>query len=82
MFLPFLPSGIGKNDQAETPTSITELAIRDLIDLRLTIIAMNRESLKVLGVKKICDNYKLYYHCKQNHFCMTAKSCLNKDTTL
>lgn len=81
-FLPFLPSGIGKEDKTETPASIIELFIEDPMDLSLAIIAMKEKSLKVPGIKKICNDYKLYYYCKQNYPGMTAKTYQNKSTIL
>lgn len=50
MFLPFLPSGIGKEDKVEIPVSITELSIGDPMDLSLAIITVKGKSLKVPGV--------------------------------
>lgn len=52
------------------------------MDLGLAIIAVKRKSLKVPGVKKICNDFKLYYYCKQSYLGMTAKTCPNKGTAL
>lgn len=60
-----------------------EVFIGDLMDLSLSITLVKGKSLKVLpGVKKICNNYKLYYYCKQNHLDIMAKICLNHGTFL
>lgn len=52
------------------------------MDLSLAISAVKGKSLKTPGVKKICDDYKLCYYCKQSHPGMTAKTCPNKSTAL
>lgn len=82
IFSPFSPSSIGKKDKPETPANITELFIRDLMDLNSVIIAMKEKSLNVPVVKKICNDYKLCYYYKQSHPDMTAKTCPNKGTAL
>lgn len=66
----------------KTLVGITELSIGELIDLSLAIIMVKEKSPKVLDIKKICNNYKLYYYYKQNHPCITAKTWPNKDTIL
>lgn len=81
-FSPFLPSSIGKEDKPETPANITDLPIGDPMDLSSAIIAVKGKSLKVPGVKKICDDYRLCYYCKQSHPGMTAKTCPNKGIAL
>ena len=81
-FLPFLPSSIGKEDKPETPANVTDLSIRDPIDLSSAIIAVRRKNLKFPGVKKIRNSYRLCYYYKQNHPGMTAKTCPNKGKVL
>ena len=52
------------------------------MDLSSAITAVKGKSLKIPGVKKICDDYKLCYYCKQSHPGMTGKTCSNKGTAL
>lgn len=60
-FLPFLPSNIGKKEKPEILAISRKLLMRNPIDLSLAIITVKGKSLKILGVKKICNDYKLYY---------------------
>ena len=52
------------------------------MDLSSAIIVIKEKSLKVPEVKKIRNNYKLYYYFKQNHPGISAIICPNKVTTL
>lgn len=52
------------------------------MDLSSAITAVKGKIFKILGVKKICDDYKLCYYCKQSHPGMTTKTCPNKGTAL
>ena len=80
MFSPLQPNNTTGNDlKSETQSIMTELPAGDL--LSLAIIAVKGKTLKIPGVKKICDDYKLCY-CKQSHPGMTAKTRPNKGTAL
>lgn len=46
------------------------------------IIAVKEKSFKISKVRKICDDYKLYYYCKKNHTDMTTTTYLNKSIAL
>ena len=82
-FSPFLPaSNHSSSVRSETQSTTTELPVGDPMDLSSAITAVKGKSLKVPGVKKICDDYKLCYYCKQSHPGMTAKTCPNKGTAL
>ena len=82
-FSPFLPaSNHSSSVKLETQSTTTELPVEDPMNLSSAITAVKGKSLKVPGVKKICDDYKLCYYCKQSHPGMTAKTCPNKGTAL
>lgn len=82
MFLLLLLFSIDKKDKPKTPANITDLFIGDLMDLSSVIIIVEGKTRKVPGVKKICNDYRLYYYCKQSHPGIMAKTCPNKGTTL
>lgn len=47
-----------------------------------TIVAVNKKSLKILEVKKIWNNDKLYYYYEHSHHNMTAKTNPNEKRNL
>lgn len=63
-------------------SGVTDLFARKQINLNSVVVVVKKKSLKVPDIKKICDYYKLCYHCKQNHFNIMAKKYLSKGTIL
>lgn len=77
-----MPSNIDKDDKLEILANIMDLFIGNLMDLSLVITIVKRKNLKVLSIKKIYNDYNLYYYCKQSHLDMIPKTHPNKDIAL
>ncbi|KAA6408944.1 MAG: hypothetical protein FRX48_07288 [Lasallia pustulata] len=56
----------------------TSISTGDPMDLSSTIAAVQGKPLSILGVKEICNKWKLCYYCKLQHLGKTAKECPNK----
>lgn len=56
----------------------TSISTGDPMDLSSAIAAVQGKPLSILGVKEICNKWKLCYYCKLQHPGKTAKECPNK----
>ena len=63
---------------AVTPAAVPSLPAGDPMDLSSAMAAVKGQSLKVPGVKEICEQWRLCFYCKQSHPGKTAIDCPNK----
>ena len=62
-----------------TPVATTTpVAIGDPMDLSAAMAVTQGKSLKIPGIKEICNKFNLCYYCKKQHSGKTAKDCPNK----
>ena len=73
---PTLPPVLPVLPVAPTPASLPS---GDPMDLSSAVAAVKGKSLRVPGVRKICDIWQLCYYCKLFHPGKTAINCPNKE---
>lgn len=65
-----------------SPTIVTPLPAGDPMDLSQALALVKGRSLKVDGVRRICDQWQLCYYCKLQHPGFTAINCPNRGRKL
>ena len=62
-------------------TSAVSVPAGDFMDLSSAITAVQGKPISILGVKEICNKWKLYYYCKLQHSDKNVKKCFNKKSS-
>jgi hypothetical protein len=67
---------------ASTSVSIAMMLSENSMNLNSIMTAMKNQSLKAHEIRKIYENWKLCFYCKQQHSSKSAIDCLNKKSFL